>query len=114
MAIFKWWFGVGENGKDEVTRANNNILAPGTIYRKILHSTIGLPDLDAFFGAADFEYWARIFFYGYKGKLIDEPLWLYRKSEFSTSNENDKSDTGKWVEKVKEKYAHLHKTRQSI
>lgn len=109
--IFNWWFGVGEGGATGVTRANNNIPAPGVIYRKTLHKLIGIPDLDTFFGAADFEYWARVIFYRNKCKFIKEPLWLYRKSEFSTSIENDVSDTQVWVDKVKEKYSKLYSER---
>lgn len=110
--VFKWWFGVGENGKNEVTRANNNIPAPGVIYRTKLHGLIGPPDLDNFLGAADFEFWARILFFGYKGKFINEPLWLYRKSDYSLSNQNDNISTPQWVEKIKIKYSNLYKEKQ--
>lgn len=106
---FKWWFGVGENGKNEVTRANNNFLAPGVIYRKKVQDVIGLPDVDNFVGACDFEYWARILFHKMKCKSITLPSWLYRQSTLSTSVGND--DKIKiWVDKVKEKYYNLYKT----
>lgn len=80
---FKEWFGVTNN---EVTRANNGMLAPGTLYRNDLHTLIGKPDLESFKGGCDFEYWARILFYEYKGHYEPQPLWLYRCSEHDTSN----------------------------
>jgi len=110
--IFKWWFGVGENGKDEVTRANNNIPAPGVIYRKKLHDMIGIPDLDNFLGAADFEYWARILFYGHKCKCINKPLWLYRRSDVSASNlPGNEVVINECVNKIKNKYYNLYKEK---
>ena len=111
--IFRWWFGIGEKGVDEVTRANNNIPAPGVIYRRNLHELIGPPDLDTFLGAADFEYWARVIFNRHKIKYLNEPLWIYRKSEYSHSNVNDTLDTHIWVDKVKDKYAKLYKERKT-
>ena len=42
---FKEWFGITNN---EITRANNAMLAPGTMYRKELHNLIGEPDLKTF------------------------------------------------------------------
>lgn len=109
---FKWWFGVGENGKDEVTRANNNIPGPGTIYRAILHKQIGEPDLDNYFGSADFEFWARVLFNKCKCKYLPDPMWLYRKSEHSISKENDVSRTLAWNEKIKAKYYKLYNERK--
>jgi hypothetical protein len=61
---FKEWFGVVDN---QITRANNQLLAPGTLYRKKLHNLIGEPNLKLFKGAADMEYWARILLNEYKG-----------------------------------------------
>lgn len=109
--VFKWWFGVGEKGKDEVTRANNNIPGPGTIYRRSLHGHIGEPDLNNYLGAADFEFWARILFHGFRCKYLPDPMWLYRKSEYSISNENDASRTLGWNEKIKAKYHKLYSER---
>ncbi len=81
---FKNWFGIENN---IVTRANNGMLASGTMYRTELHSLIGLPDLDNFEGAADFEYWANILYHGYKGKYCSMPTWYYRQSRYSAGNE---------------------------
>lgn len=107
---WKWWFGVGENGKDEVSRANNNFLAPGVIYKRKLHDLIGLPDINNFVGACDFEYWARILFHGYKCLSIVNPTWLYRMSSYSVSNENN-NDVNVWINKIKDKYYNLYKER---
>lgn len=109
---FKEWFGVIG---DSVTRANNNLLAPGTIYKTELHSAIGEPSLDEFLGCADFEYWARMLFYGHKGIYLPEPTWLYRQSDFSIS-QNEKSrhvdHRPPYIEKIKNKYSNLWKERQ--
>jgi hypothetical protein len=110
LSCFRAWFGVGENGKNEITRANNNIPAPGVIYKKELHNRIGLPDLENFLGAGDFEYWARTLFYNQKCKLIPRPLWLYRCSPLSTSVGNDNKIT-EWVDKIKSKYYQLYKEK---
>ena len=83
---FKEWFGVIDN---KITKANNQLLAPGTLYRKSLHDLIGEPDLKTFKGAADFEYWSRILFNGYKGIYSPEAYWLYRVSEMSVSHSTD-------------------------
>lgn len=106
---WKWWFGVEGNGG--VTRANNNLLAPGVIYRRSLHDLIGPPDLSQFFGAADFEFWARVLFNGYKCKSFPLPCWLYRKTNFSTSVDTV-DRTPDWVRKVKEKYTRLYAARK--
>jgi len=112
--MFKWWFGVGENGKNEVTRANNNIPAPGVIYRKKLHDLIGEPDLDNFLGAADFEYWARILFYEYKCKCINKPLWLYRRSVESASNlPGNEKIINECVNKIRNKYYNLYNQKNN-
>lgn len=117
ISCFKWWFGVGENGKDEVTRANNNILAPSVIYKKKLHDLIGLPNVDTFIGACDFEYWSRILFYNYKCKLINIPLWLYRVSDYSATSQKYEGISAdnrikEWVELVKQKYKKLYEERK--
>ena len=112
---FKNWFGIFEDNK--VTRANNGMLASGTMYRSNLHNLIGLPDLDEFEGAADFEYWARILFYGYKGKYLSLPSWYYRQSDYSAGNEiiDGKPNRGYWqqlaIEKIKQKYSKLYEEK---
>jgi len=112
--IFKQWFGI-EDGK--VTRANNGMLASGTMYRSNFHELIGEPDLDNFEGAADFEYWARILFYGYKGKYLSLPSWYYRQSNYSAGNEviDGKPNRGYWqqlaIGKIKEKYSKLYEEK---
>ena len=80
---FKEWFVVINN---EITQANNQLLAPGTLYRKELHKIIGEPNLKLFKGAADMEYWARMLLYEQKGYYHPIPLWLYRVSDYSLSN----------------------------
>ena len=104
--VFKLWFGIIEN---KFTRNNNGLLAPGTLYRKELHELIGKPSPEEFGGASDFEYWSRILFNNHKGYYESEPLWLYRVSEFSTSQKEDDFKTN--VEpnqiKIKEKYSLL-------
>ena len=80
---FKEWFGITNN---EITRANNAMLAPGTMYRKELHNLIGEPDLKTFKGAADMAYWALILINEHKGTYEPNPTWLYRVSNYSTSN----------------------------
>jgi len=85
LDMFKLWFGI-EEPLNQVTRANNNVMHAGTIYRLSLHDAIGLPDIK-FRGAYDFEYWARILFNEYKCQFINLPLWLYRKSQYSAGNE---------------------------
>jgi len=112
--IFKNWFGI-EN--KQVTRANNGMLASGTMYRSNLHELIGLPDLDNFEGAADFEYWSRILFYGHKGKHLSMPSWYYRQSNYSAGNEiiDGKPNRGHWqqlaIERIKEKYSKLYEEK---
>ena len=91
---FKEWFGVINN---EITRANNNLLAPGTLYRKKLHELIGEPNLEKFKGAADMEYWARILLNEQKGYYESSPLWLYRNSEYDTSNLGGFEDFNKTI-----------------
>jgi hypothetical protein len=91
---FKEWFGVVNN---EITRANNQLLAPGTLYRKELHNLIGEPNLKLFKGAADMEYWARILLYEHKGYYENNPLWFYRVSNYSTSNLGGFEDFNKTI-----------------
>jgi hypothetical protein len=86
---FKEWFGVVNN---EVTRAFNAMLAPGTVYRKKLHDTVGLPDLKTFKGACDHAYWGKILLFNNKGVYDPSPSWLYRESKYSTSNIAKKDD----------------------
>ena len=121
---FREWFGVNENGQKGVTRANNNIPGLGVIYKKHLHNSIGIPDVDNFAGACDFEYWARILFYQNKCKFINEPLWLYRQgingesSEYSAGHTvvDGKPNRGYWQElhnkAVQEKYTKLWEVMQ--
>ena len=114
---FREWFGIVNN---EVTKSNNGVLAPGTIYRKELHDLIGLPDIDNFRGACDFEYWARILFNGYKGKFINKPLWLYRQSEYTAGNEiiDGKPNRGYWqqlhIKAIQEKYTRLWEEKKQL
>ena len=125
---WKEWFGVSNIGIDpwfnnkiplnEVTRANNMMNAPGTLYRKKLHELIGSPSPDEFFGTCDFEYWARILFYEYKGIYHCEPFWLYRTSDYSHSYEatSDKFQAKEdhrppYMEKIQQKYAKLWKEK---
>lgn len=106
---FKQWFGI-QNGI--VTRANNNMLASGTLYKRELHNTIGLPDIE-FGGAMDFEYWSRILYNGIKGHYINMPCWYYRMSNYSAGNEiiDGKPNRGYWqqeaIKKIQKKYSKL-------
>lgn len=113
---FKAWYGYGANGRDELTRANNFIAAPGVVYRKKLHELIGPPDLDNFLGSADFEFWSRVLFYGHKVKYFNLPLWLYRVSDFSTTNvtEDCKGKTVDWNKKILTKFQSLYKSLKTI
>jgi len=117
---FKQWFGI-TNGK--VTRANNNMLASGTIYKRELHNKIGLPDLDAYGGASDFFYWANILYHEYRGHYIQLPCWYYRQSRYSAGNEviNGLINRGTnenpghqqiAIKKIQEKYAKLVEENQ--
>lgn len=108
---FKDWFGVTEN---QVTQANNNLLAPGTVYRKSVHTVIGEPSLNEFFGASDFEYWARMLFNELKGYYESTPLWLYRVSNFSISASEKQVNNDHrppYLEKIKQKYNILWKEK---
>jgi hypothetical protein len=105
--VFNQWFGV-QDGK--ITRTNNFIPAPGTIYKKSLHDEIGSPDLENFRGIADFEYWARILFYNKQIQYIDIPCWFYRISQYTTTLEiidgklNERDLSNYYLNKLKEKY----------
>lgn len=123
---FYEWFGVNENGRKGVTRANNNIPGAGVIYKKALHEEIGLPDIENFRGACDFEYWSRFLFYEKKGKFINEPLWLYRQgeqgqvSEYSAGNTivEGKPNRGYWqqlhIKAIQEKYTKLWEEKYDL
>lgn len=108
---FKEWFGVINN---EITTSNNGMLAPGTLYRKKVHDIIGLPSLNEFYGASDFEYWARMLFFELKGKYESSPLWLYRISNHSISHsEKEKNIDHRppYLAKIKRKYSKLWKEK---
>jgi len=117
LEAFKFWFGIDENGENKVTRSNNNIPAPGTIYRRELHDLIGEPGVHEFGGACDFEYWARILFNEYKCHYINFPLWLFRRSKYTTAlqSKDGKNIGNHWrnlsVEHIKEKYTKLWEER---
>ena len=106
LDIFQGWFGIQNN---IITRTNNGLLAPGTLYRIELHELIGKPEPHNFGGACDFEYWSRILFNEYKGYYENIPMWLYRVSEFSTSQQEDdfKNNIAPNQQKIKEKYQKL-------
>tara|TARA_Y100001938_G_C8100572_1_gene441359 strand:- start:9118 stop:9969 length:852 start_codon:yes stop_codon:yes gene_type:complete len=124
IEAFKFWYGIGEkyggNNKNEVTRANNNFLGPGTIYRTKLHDIIGLPNLDEYEGAADLEYWSRVLFNERKCCYIKNPLWLYRISEYSAGLEvidgkqNNEYHRKLALEKIKEKYFRLWNEKKTL
>jgi len=107
---FNHWLGVTNN---KITRTNNFIPAPGTVYKKSLHDEIGEPDLDTFRGVADFEYWTRVLFYKKQVQYISTPCWFYRISQYTTTLEvidgklNEKDLAGYYLNKLKEKYQKL-------
>mgnify|MGYP003138341089 CR=1 FL=1 len=117
---WKEWFGVSSEGKDpwfnhpipknQVTRANNMMLASGTMYRKELHDLIGNPSPKEFLGTHDFEYWSRILFHEYKGIYNQTPLWYYRISDQSISYSEKKKNIDHrppYMEKIRRKYYDL-------
>ena len=114
--MFKFWFGI--EAENKITRANNFMMSSGVIYRLKLHNEIGIPDLDEFEGAADFEYWSRVLFNEKKCKYISEPNWFYMKSQYTAANEiiDGKSNGEYWlqlaIEKVKNKYNELWKEKE--
>jgi hypothetical protein len=83
--VFNQWMGVVNK---KITKANNFIPAPGTVYRTSLHQEIGEPDIENFRGVADFEYWTRVLFFQKKVAYIPTPCWLYRMSRYTTTLEN--------------------------
>lgn len=93
----------------QLTRTSNFVYAPGTIYRKTMHDVIGLPDLEQFDGSADFEYWARMVFYGYGFGYIPLPLYYYMKSSYSTSADPGNADLRKtkYNPRIQSKYQQL-------
>jgi len=108
--IFNQWFGVINN---KITRSNNYIPAPGTIYRRKLHDEIGVPDINNFAGVCDFEYWARVLYNGKNIQYIPQPCWLYRLSKYTTTLEvidgklNERDLAAGYLEKVRIKYQNL-------
>lgn len=107
---FNNWFGVTNK---KITKSNNFIPAPGTVYKKSLHEEIGEPDLDNFRGVADFEYWARVLFYKKQVQYIHIPCWFYRMSQYTTTLEvidgklNERDLANYYLSKLKEKYQKL-------
>lgn len=107
--VFNNWMGVQNN---KITKANNYIPAPGTIYKKSLHEEIGIPDLN-FGGVCDFEYWVRILFMNKKIRYIELPCWLYRMSEYTASKQivdgkvNERDLSPIFIEQMKDKYQRL-------
>ena len=107
---FDYWLGVTNK---TITRTNNFIPAPGTVYKKSLHDEIGEPDLDTFRGVADFEYWTRVLFYKKQVQYISTPCWFYRMSQYTTTLEvidgklNEKDLASYYLNNLKEKYQKL-------
>lgn len=108
--VFNEWLGV-QDGK--ITRSNNYIPAPGTVYKKSLHEEIGLPDIETFRGVADFEYWVRVLFFNKKVKYVPTPSWLYRLSRYTTTMEvidgklNEKDLAQMYLNLLKNKFQEL-------
>jgi hypothetical protein len=108
--MFNQWFGVTNN---KITKTNNFIPAPGTVYKITLHNEIGEPDLDNFRGVADFEYWTRVLFYKKQVQYIPTPCWFYRMSQYTTTLEvidgklNEKDLASYYLNNLKEKYQKL-------
>lgn len=108
--VFNQWFGVSNK---QITRSNNHIPAPGTIYKADLHREIGTPDVDTFRGVCDFEYWARVLFYQKKVVYLQDPTWLYRLSQYTTSLEvidgkvNERDLAAHYHKLIKQKYQKL-------
>ena len=116
LECFKLWFGVNES--NEVTAANNHIMASGVIYRTKLHDIIGEPDL-TFGGACDFEYWSRILFNNRRCKMVNLPTWFYRISEYSAGNtimEDGERNNDKYlhecIDAIKQKYIKLWREKK--
>lgn len=108
--VFNNWMGVLNN---KITKANNYIPAPGVMYKKSLHTEIGLPDLDTFRGVGDFEYWARVLFYKKIITYLPMPNWCYRLSTYTTSAEiidgshNERDLSPIYIDIMKHKYQTL-------
>lgn len=106
-SVFRDWMGF-ENGK--ITRSNNYIPAPGTMYKIKLHQEIGEPDVENFRGICDFEYWVRVLFFKKRIKYLPFPTWLYRLSSYTTSKEvidgklNERDIVHEYHQKLREKY----------
>jgi len=83
--MFDWMFGIDG---DKLTKSNNFVYFPGTIFKKELYEKIGDPDILNFGGSCDFEYWARAVFNGYKFQYLSLPTWSYMKSSYSHSHVN--------------------------
>lgn len=109
-SVFNQWFGVTNK---IITRSNNFIPAPGTVYKAKLHDEVGVPDVDGFRGVCDFEYWARVLFYEKKVVYLSDPTWLYRLSEYTTSLEvidgkvNERDLAEHYLNLMKQKYQKL-------
>ena len=109
-SVFNEWFGVINN---RITKANNYIPAPGTIYKVQLHDQIGIPDINNFRGVSDFEYWARVLFFEKKVVYLPNPTWLYRLSEYTTTLEvidgklNEQDLAAHYLDLMKQKYQTL-------
>ena len=105
--MFDWMFGIDG---DRLTRNNNFIYFPGTIFRKELYDKIGSPDFKNFGGSGDFEYWARAVFNGYKFKYLGLPIWYYMQSSYSHSKiakDNGDDRVTLYSPRIKDKYQNL-------
>jgi hypothetical protein len=108
--VFNQWFGVTNN---TITRTNNYIPAPGTVYKVSLHNEIGPPDINLFRGVSDFEYWSRVLFYKKSVVYLEEPTWLYRLSQYTTTLEvingklNERDLAAHYLDLLKDKYQTL-------
>lgn len=119
--IFDWIFRTNHGpqgpqfiGGDKLSSSNNFILNPGTIYKKELYDTIGLPSIKTFRGSMDFEYWARAVFNGYKFHYLGLPTWSYMKSSYSHTliNKNEDGEDDRFTTYnplIREKYEYLWK-----
>tara|TARA_Y100000592_G_scaffold14601_1_gene20997 strand:+ start:7852 stop:8703 length:852 start_codon:yes stop_codon:yes gene_type:complete len=105
--MFDWMFGIDG---DKLTKSDNFIYFPGTIFRKELYEKIGTPDFKNFGGSGDFEYWARAVFNGYKFKYLSLPTWYYMQSSYSHSRiakETGDDRVTTYMPRIKEKYQNL-------
>lgn len=98
---------------NKVTKANNFIAAPGTVYKQSLHKEIGPPDVENFRGSCDHEYWLRVLFHEKKIEYIPIPCWLYRISQYSAGQEiiegkhNNNEIRPYYIDQIKIKYQGL-------